>query len=159
MLARLRRNRSGNVMIETALVLTFLSLLGIGAFDFGMAFIRQSQMDNAVRAGTQLGLVRHPTMQQVIDGAVTTQDIRTAVLNSADFLAADPGQDLRVDFSCECPDGTVVQCTSSEVQNLPCSDRRTYLNVTLEHSYDMLFPYPGLPQSMRLRAQSAMRLN
>lgn len=159
MLRRLLRNRDGNVLVETALVVTFLALLGIGAFDFGMAFIRQSQLDNAVRAGTQLGLVRHPSMQQVIDGAVTTQDIRDAVVTSASFLSADPGQDLTVAFSCECPDGTSVQCTSSAVQSLPCSDRRTYLTVTLDHQYDMLFPYPGLPAGLQLRAQSAMRLN
>jgi len=153
-------NRQGNVLIETAMVAGLLGLLTIGAIDFGMAYVRQSEVENAVRAGVQFGLARHPSMGEVVDGVVTPQKVRDRVWEAANFLTADPGDPpLTVEFSCECPDGTAVQCTSTAISTLPCSDRRTYLRIALDHQYDMIFAYPGIGQSLSLNAENSVRLN
>jgi len=157
---RLWPDRRGNVLIETAMVAGMLGLLAIGAIDFGMAYVRQSEVENAVRAGTQFALARHPSMGEIADGVVTPQEVRDQIANTANFLDSDPGDPpLSVEFSCECPDGTAVQCTSTAISSLPCSDRRTYLTVTLQHDYEMIFAYPGLGQSLNLNTQSSVRLN
>lgn len=157
---RLLKDRRGNVLIETAMVAGMLGLLAIGAIDFGMAYVRQSEIENAVRAGVQFGLARHPTMGEVIDGVVTTQKVRERVWEAANFLTVDPGDPpLTVDFSCQCPDGTAVACTSTAVSTLSCSDRRTYLRISLTHEYDMLLGYPGIGRSLSLGAENSVRLN
>ncbi len=147
------------MLVETALVIGMLGLLAIGMLDFSLAYVRKADMDNAIRAGIQFGLARHPSMGEIADGVVKAQDVRDAVWKSASFLAADPGDDLVVDFSCQCPDGTAVQCTSSAISTLSCSDRQTYLLIGLSHEYDMLFGYPGLGKVLSMQSESAIRLN
>lgn len=157
---RFRRDRRGNVLVETAMVAGALGLLGIGAIDFGMAYVRQSEIENAVRAGMQFSLARHPSMTEIAEGVVTTQEVRQHIAKAANFLESDPGDPpLSVEFSCQCPDGTAVQCTSSAISTLSCSDRRTYLSITLQHDYEMLFAYPGLGQTLELSSQNSVRLN
>lgn len=157
---RLAGDRRGNVLIETAMVAGMLGLLAIGAIDFGMAYVRQSEIENAVRAGVQFGLARHPSMGEVVDGVVTPQKVRERIWQAANFLNADPGDPpLTVEFSCQCPDGTAVACTSTAVSTLSCSDRRTYLRIALEQEYEMIFAYPGLGSSMSLAAENSVRLN
>jgi len=156
----LHRDRSGNVLIETAMIGGTLGLLAIGVIDFGMAYVRQSEVENAVQAGAQFGLVRHPSMHGIAEGIVTTQQVREQIADAANFLDSDPGDPpLTVAFSCECPDGTAVQCTSTAISTLPCSDRRTYLSITLRHEYEMLFAYPGIGQDLDLSTQTSVRLN
>ncbi|RMD87817.1 MAG: pilus assembly protein [Alphaproteobacteria bacterium] len=157
---RFRHARAGNVLVETALVATVLGVLAIGSIDFGLAYMRQSMIDNAVRAGMQFALARHPSMGEIVDGVVTTQNVRDAVWKATDYLTADPGDPpLSVSFSCECPDGTAVACTSTAVSTLACSDRRTYLNIRLQNDYDLLFAYPGLGRTLALVGEGAVRLN
>lgn len=152
------RAEEGNVLVETALVMGLFATILLGTVDFGMAWIRHSEMENAVRAGLQFGLARHPSMGEVVKGVVTTADVREAVERSAPFLADEPGT-AEISFSCECPDGTAVQCTSTAVSTLPCSERRTFLHITLAHDYDMLFNYPGVGQRMSMAAKRSVRLN
>ncbi|GAK34639.1 flp pilus assembly protein TadG [alpha proteobacterium Q-1] len=152
-------NRKGSILIETAMVVSFLGLLALGSIDFGMAYVRKAEMDNAVRAGVQFGLARHPSMSEIASGIVVAQDVRNAVWGAADFLDADPGAQLEVSFSCQCPDGTAVACTSTAISTLACTDRQTYLEIRLEHDYEMIFAYPGLGQRLSMASNSAVRLN
>lgn len=158
-LRRFRRNRRGSVLIETAMVVSALGLMSMGAVDFGLAWVRKAEMDNAVRAGVQFGLARHPSMGEIVNGVVNAQDVRDAVWKSAAFLNADPGAPLAVTFSCRCPDGTAVACTSTLVSTLSCTDRQTYLLISLRHDYDMLFAYPAIGRRLILQSDSAIRLN
>src|SRR3546814_2619523 len=54
------RCQRGSVTVEGALVAVLLGVLLLGVIDFGLAFRRQSELANAVRAGTQFALVRRP---------------------------------------------------------------------------------------------------
>jgi len=46
----------GNVGVEFALVLPFLLMLTVGAYDFGQGFIEKLRLTSAARAGAQFAL-------------------------------------------------------------------------------------------------------
>ena len=56
------RSERGGMLVETAMGVSFLIALMIGVTDFGLAYARQMAMSNAVRSGSQLALVRHPSL-------------------------------------------------------------------------------------------------
>lgn len=146
-LRALRRDEKGSILVETALVLSAFGLLALLVYDFGGLFIRQMQVTNAVRAGTQYALVRKPV------GGDLTQ-VRAAVLNAAPDNAVE--QSVTASLYCECADGTKLQCTEICADG---SDRGSYVALDYSELYNMMFRYPGLQQSYRLSEQSTVRLN
>ncbi len=161
--ASLARERRGTVSVEVAMTMTVFSVLLIGMVDFGLAYSRQMEMSNAVRAGTQYALVRPPSLAAnagSIPGITSLDDIRNATLTAAYFLKADPGSTaLTASALCYCPDGSSVDCAAASGGALPCSDRETYIEVDLTLPYDLLFAYPGVGKSITLNASNTIRLN
>ncbi len=51
-------SRGGSVLIELTLMLPFLTLMFLGAWQFGNAFWVLSELENAVRAGARYGSMR-----------------------------------------------------------------------------------------------------
>lgn len=146
--------RRGSVTVEGALVATVLAALLLGVMDFGLAYRREAELANAVRAGTQYALVRRP--QQ---GDVTP--IRTAVYQTAPFPDGTPGTALDIQFYCECPDGSPSQCSAAGGVTL-CpggEDRHSFLRVRLSEDYALMFAYPGVGSSIGLSAEGTVRLN
>lgn len=157
-LGRLRTDRRGSVLIETALVIGMLGFLAIGAVDFGAAWVRKGEIDNAIRAGMQFALARHPSTVDIMEGVVSIADVRQRIVDAADFIDTDPGAPaLQVAFLCECPDGTSEMCSSAP----GCAGglRRTFVRATVRHEYDMIFAWPGLGRQMTLRGEGFVRLN
>lgn len=156
-------DRRGVLTFELAMVVSALSLISIGIIDLSLAFSRKAEMTNVVRAGTQFALVRKPSLgisateQQEL---MSLAEIREAVVQSASFLETDPGSpELDITVFCECPDTTPVTCAADPGVPLPCQDRITLLNITLNNTYTPIMPYPGLPDSYDLTAIGTIRLN
>ena len=148
------RCRRGSITVEGALVATLLGVLLIGVIDFGLAFRRQSELANAVRAGTQYAMVRRPQQGDV-------DPIRDAVYQTAPFAEGTPGTALDVEFYCECPDGSPSECSAAGGVAL-CSggvERHSFLRVRLSEDYDLLLAYPGLGSDIALTAEGTVRLN
>lgn len=144
----------GSVTVEGALVATVLFVLLLGVIDFGLAFRRQSELANAVRAGTQYALVRRPQQGDV-------EPIRDAVYQAAPFAEGTQGTALEVEFYCECPDGTPSQCSAAGGVAL-CSggvERHAFLRVHLSENYELMLAYPGLGSDIDLSAEGTLRLN
>jgi len=144
----------GSVTIEGAFVVTFLGVLLIGVIDFGLAYKRHAELENAVRAGTQYALVRRPQQGDV-------DPIRAAVYETAPFYEGAPGTGLDIEFYCECPDGSPSQCSAAGGVAL-CSggvERYAFVRVRLSQDFDLLFAYPGVGTSVDLAAESSVRLN
>lgn len=160
---RFGSDRKGVVTVELAILATVLSLMAIGVLDFSLAYVRQSEMSNAVRAGTQFALVRRPSLGPSAteqDSIVSLATIRQAVVNSASFLQADPGEELlSAGVFCQCPDGLSVPCTTEAGVASPCSTKQTFLEITLVDQYRPIFSYPAIPETIRLVAQQSIRLN
>jgi hypothetical protein len=146
--------RRGTVTIEGAFVATVLGVLLIGVIDFGLAYKRHAELENAVRAGTQYALVRRPQQGDV-------NPIRDAVYETAPFVEGAPGTGLDIEFYCECPDGSPSQCSAPGGVAL-CSggvERYAFVRVRLSQDFDLLFAYPGVGTSVDLAAEGSVRLN
>jgi Flp pilus assembly protein TadG len=157
------RDIRGVVTVETAIIASVLSGLAIGIMDFSLAFSRQSEMSNAVRAGVQFALVRRPSIGPSADeqdSIISLQTIREAVINSADYLTSDPGtENLEASVFCQCPDSQPVTCVSEPDVPLACTQRRTFLQITLRNDYTPIFNYPLVPETIPLEASNSVRLN
>ncbi len=157
------RDRSGVVTVETAIIASVLSGMAIGIVDFSLAYSRQSEMSNAVRAGVQFALVRRPSIGPSADeqeSIISLQTIRQAVINSSGFLESDPGiEKLDASIFCQCPDTQPVTCVSEPGVALACTNRRTFLQITLKNDYEPIFNYPLVPETIKLEASNSVRLN
>lgn len=162
-LQRLLRDSRGIISIETAVMASVISVLALGVFDFSMAYSRQSELSNAVRAGVQFALVRRPSIGPSADeqtSIISLQTIREAVINSASYLDGDPGADnLTASVFCQCPDQQAVTCVSEPDVPLACGQRRTFLQITLKSDYTPIFNYPLIPNPIALEASNSVRLN
>jgi Flp pilus assembly protein TadG len=160
----LARDDEGVVLVDVAFAFIVLSLFLIGIADLGNAYMRQMTLTNAVRAGSQLALVRTPSLDVSADSeeAITSiSEIRAAVLNAAPFLESDPGQDyLSVSLDCSCSDGTATVCyTDPDTGSGPsCPEPRAYVTVALTYDHQFLFDYPPLDDGLTLRAENSVRV-
>lgn len=153
-LTELRGCVKASVTVEGAMVATVLGSLLLGVLDFGLAYRRQAQLENAVRAGTQYAMVRRPQQGDV-------DPIREAVYETAPFAEGTPGTALEVEFYCECPDGSPSQCSAPGGVAL-CSggvDRHAFIRVRLSESFELMFAYPGVGTDIGLTAEGSVRLN
>jgi Flp pilus assembly protein TadG len=88
------RRRCDAAAVEFAIIATFLSLLVLGAIDFGMGYWEQIQVGNAARAGAEYAVLNGYN-QSNIQNAVTSATALTSV-------AASPAPTQ----ACGCPSAT-----------------------------------------------------
>lgn len=162
-LSHLATSNSGAVSIEFAFALPVLTLLVVGIINMGLAYSAQMSISNAVRAGSQFALVRHPSLDpnaNLQQAVVSMQDIRNAVVESSEFLAADPGApDLTVCVFYECPGDPPTACTTAPGGAPACAEWQTFVSINLSRLYDFLIPFPGFGSGITLRAAHIVRLN
>ena len=161
---KLTRDEEGVVLVDVAFAFIVLSLFLIGIVDLSNSYMRQMTLTNAVRAGSQLALVRTPSLDVSAESeeAITSiSEIRDAVLNAAPFLEADPGQDyLSVSLDCNCPDGTTTVCYTDPVTGSgpSCPDPRAYVTVALTYDHEFLLQYTPWGDGLRLHAENSVRV-
>lgn len=146
LLKRLKRDNEGMVFVEAAFTITVLFLLVLLVWDVGSLFVRQMQITNAVRAGTQYAIVRKP-----ISG--DTSQIEQAVKNAAPEGASPT---VNADLYCECADGTKLVCSSVCGDG---SERQAFITINYAETYDLLFGFPGFGSSFDLKDEATIRLN
>ena len=163
LLARLCRRDDGAVTIEFAFAVSALTLLVVGVINMGLAYSEQMKISNAVRAGSQFALVRHPSLDPDADASeavVSMQDIRDAVVQSAEFLASDPGvPDLNVCVFYQCPGDPPTACTTTPGAAPACAEWQTFVTIDLTQLHDFLIPFPGFASGITLGAAHTIRLN
>ncbi len=145
-LHKLPRCVRGNVALEFGFLAPLLVIMVLGAFDFGRYGVGLLRVSSAARAGAQYGTLDHSAANDI---ANMTQYARDD--------AVDPGNELSVVARqfCRCPSGVEVACSST------CGDGQyapLFVEVTVSDSLDLLFDYPGIPQSIVLAAGSQMRV-
>ncbi len=136
---------SGSITVELALLLTVLPFLALGAYDLGRYGVEQTTMVSAARAGTQAAM---------LTGALADA---TPVVEAVRQDAGDLTGTLNVAVRqfCQCPGAGEASCS------VACSDSAyapMYVEVSVSDDFDLLFHYPGLPQSLALGATSTMRI-
>ena len=147
-LAPFGRSAHGNISIEFALVVPFLVLLLVGAFDFGRGFTEKLRLNSAARAGTQYALAHHN---------VATAQLYAGVQQSAWDDADDVNQTLQVvpNIYCACLDATPnPSCTPCAGGEVPLR----YIEVDVSGPFEFLFDYPMTTGSMTLEGHAELRL-
>jgi hypothetical protein len=147
-LARFGLSARGNISIEFALVLPFLLLLVMGAYDFGRGFTEKLRLNSAARAGAQYALAHYNK---------NTGSLYVGVEQSAQDDAEDVDQILQVDpnIYCKCLDDVVMACGS------PCGGGEVpmrYIEVDVSGPFEFLFDYPMTTGSMTLTGHAELRL-
>ena len=137
---------AGTITLEFAVTIPVLTLLALGIYEFGSVTVTKSIIESAAKAGVQYGTMDHSAANDV-DGMVQ------AALNDIGETAEQISVQARQ--YCSCPETGELSCSSA------CGDGAyspMYVEVNVQTTKDMLFTYPGLPESMSLSASNQMRV-
>ncbi len=145
-LRHFRGDDRGMVFVEAGITISVLFLLMVAVWDLGSVFVRQMQITNAVRAGTQYAIVRKPI-------AGDLSQIIQAVKNAAPDSASPT---VNATLYCECSDGSVVTCSGT------CSDgqpRKSFVKINYAETFNLLLGFPGVGSAWNLTDEATVRLN
>jgi Flp pilus assembly protein TadG len=146
-------SESGQSLLEFALLLPILLLLGLGVIEMGRFAYIGILVGNAARAGASWGAQNHTT------AADTNNGIETAADN--DFQNNGPSLgSLNVSHSviCGCDNGgtiTTVTCTTVCPVGAHLVDS---LSVTTSGTFGAIFNYPGIPTSITITRTATQRI-
>jgi len=134
----LARSDAGAAAVELAVILPVLTLLAIGAADYGRSYFAGITVSHAARTGAQYGAQN------------TYYSGDFAGMNAAAIQDAGDVGAIRVSSSrfCRCPDSTTdVSCTTTctDPQNPQIVEPETFVSVTTSKTLPFLLRYPGLP--------------
>ena len=130
--------------MELALIAPLLILLAMGAIDFGGAINAKMRLASAARAGVQYGA-------QSTSRAEDITGIRQAARNDH----GDQSLDVTAERSCQCgSDPLPVACDDTCAAG---DTPRMYVEVTVEQTYNTLFPWPFIDGPLNLSTQAIMR--
>lgn len=127
-----------NSAVEFAFTAPIVIVLGIGAFDYGRAYVEKVRMTGAARAGAQLALyqanswdatasMERSALEEYAGGALTDSE-----------AAALPVAASATNF-CACTSGPTMACGGT------CADGATpgrFVRVTVTGATSLTFPYP-----------------
>jgi len=136
---------SGQALIETALSLSLLILLLLGAAEFGRLTYAAIEVADAARAGAAYAAQRSGTASDAVG-------ILTAAQNNAPDLS---GLTATSSISCVCSNGSSASCTD----NTACSTSHVVETVTIntQASFDPIIHVPGLPTKYTLQGQAVQK--
>jgi Flp pilus assembly protein TadG len=142
LLSRLCCDRSGNTLVELAVVAPFIVAITLGIIDFGRGAHASMSLRSAARVGAEYvsrtgDLDKVPTI--VADAA--NLDSATLVVTSNMFCECDGG--VAKTCGTYCPDGTIA---------------RRFISITAAQSFSTLVPYPMVPHPMHLSGRAVLRV-
>jgi Flp pilus assembly protein TadG len=143
---RLVRDRSGNVVIEMALIMSVFILLMLGGYDISRMAIETHELEQVARSGAQYALLGQTSAQ---DTATIIAEAKEAAGDDADLIT------VTATTFCECPDGTGNNCSDT------CSDGSVslmYVNVTVTKPFVFLFNLPVVFGSYTISGSANMRI-
>lgn len=142
LLARLRGDRSGNALVELALVAPFLVAITLGVIDFGRGTQASMSLRSAARVGAEY-------VSRTGDPAGATAIVANAANLKAETLSVTP-----VMF-CECANGVSATCGTN------CPDgtgARRFISITASQPFSTLVPYPMVSRPMTLTGRAILRV-
>lgn len=128
-LHRLIRTARGQALVEFALIAPVLIILMLGVIDYGRVYFAHISVTNAARNGAHYASANcDPTC----DAADLTGIQGAAVAETGDLLATSP------------TNPSVSATTGTDSQG------RLYADVTVQYTFNTIFPWPGLPNSFNV---------
>jgi len=143
-----RNREEGQALVETALSMSLLVLLMLGAVEFGRLAFAAIEVNNAAKAAAQYGSQTHAT---ALDQAGMLQAAQNEYITpTAVSLLSPSGTN---GYSCTCADtGVATSCTNNSLTSPACTG--SYAEVTLlvqaQTSFNPVIHIPGLPTSFNL---------
>ena len=150
MSSALHPRRRGQSLVELALMLPVLGILLIGTIDFARVYYAAMAIDQAARAGAAYGA-------QSVAKSGDDAGMAQAALSAAnlDLTPAVTAANAHATHRCACADGTQVSCTTGTcTEGVP----RVCVSVEIDRTFQTLFPYPGIPTTVRLNRTATMRV-
>ena len=150
MSSALHPRRRGQSLVELALMLPVLGILLIGTIDFARVYYAAMAIDQAARAGAAYGA-------QSVAKSGDDAGMAQAALSAAnlDLTPAVTAASVHATHWCACADGTQVSCASGTcTEGVP----RVYVSVEVDRTFQTLFPYPGIPSTVRLNRTATLRV-
>ena len=143
-------HRRGQSLVELALTLPVLGILLIGTIDFARVYYAAMAVSQAARAGAAYGA--QSVAKSGDDAGMAQAALTTANL---DLTPAVTAASVHATHWCACADGTQVSCASGTcTEGVP----RVYVSVEVDRTFQTLFPYPGIPSTVRLNRTATLRV-
>ena len=133
-------------MVEFALLTPLIFLMMVGAADFARIFFNAIAVANASGAGSIYGAMS-PT--------------RAGDYSTIQALAEDDAADLQAPTAtatvyCECPAGNEVNCIDGDCGAY--GQPRAYSVTEVEQNFELVLPWPGLPDQFAINRRSLVRI-
>jgi hypothetical protein len=145
---KLKKGRSGSIMVEAALVIPLTFLLCVGATDFARLFYHALTMK-----GASSGAALYGAQTDLTSGDIAGMTTRaTSDVGNLTGATAAPTQ------VCQCPGGAPFPC--ADYNETVCSgygEPRVYVRVEVDQSFTTLGRYWGIPSQTNIREASWMR--
>lgn len=154
-----RKSERGQTMLEFALMLPFMLLLGVGIVEIGRAIFYTIAVNNAATAGVEYGSQNGTT-------ASDTSGMQNAATSDANFSA----MTAVATHGCTCDNGggtTAESCTypvpapstcSAAIESTCSGTIVECVQVNTTATFSPIFNYPGLPSSYTANGKAVMRV-
>lgn len=139
------KDKTGAALVETALSVTILSTLLVGAAEFGRLIFAAIEVTNAAMAGVHYGV-------QSASNAGDVTGIQNAAANEAGDITLGT---TAVSHTCICSDGSASTCLSTDCSS---SHIETILTVQTQTTITPAFRLPGLPSTYTLHGQAVEKV-
>lgn len=152
----IRRDQSGQSIVEVALMLPFLLLLLLGVIEVGRFLYIGILIGNAARAGVAYGT-------QSLVKSVDTAGITAAADNDFGNNGQSVGSlNVSSSVSCGCDSSgtiTTAACTGTGAGTCAAGQWTVTLTVTASGTFYSLFNYPGISTSISISKTAVMQVN
>jgi Flp pilus assembly protein TadG len=138
---------SGAISIEFAIIAPTLVLMLICTLDLGMGIYRKMQVQNAAQAGAAYAVLH----------GFTASSIENAVTSATSFAGVSASPVPNEFCGCASSSGVSAAATCASTCS-GGSSPGTYVTVSAQGTYTTLLPYPIVPNSYTLSAQSTVRI-
>ena len=147
------KDEQGQSFVELALTLPVLTVILLGAAEFGRLAYAAIEVSNAARAGVAYG-------SQTLITAADIAGMKNAATNDgSDILTwASVGLSATAFQTCKCSNGTAVTCANAGTTCVSPAHVLLYVQVNTQATVDPLFYVYGLPKSYALKGQAIMRV-
>lgn len=145
---------AGQTLLEFALMLPFLLLLGVGVVEIGRAIAFTITVNNAATAGVEFGAQDSATaldLDGMVDAAIVDANFGPTTATAT--------------YGCTCDKGTGASCTypvpgPQSCPDISCDGGQIVqcVQVTTHAAYTPIFHYPGLPARYEANGRAVMRV-
>jgi len=153
---RLVRDDRAQALVETALSLTILTLMMLGAVEFGSMAVAATEVSNAAKVAAQYAAQSHSTASDLtgIQNAAKNE-----YHNPAGLTLVSPTSTSG--YTCTCAGtGSSTSCTNNSTTSPSCSGGYTevMVTVTTQVTYTPMVHLPGLPSTFQLQGKAQQKV-